>query len=418
MRAKAAYVPRLSNWILVNSFLFMIAVYFYRMFYFESISPGILFSLMFVILWIVNLKAVIWSAYYRSRVFSLFLAGIVLSVLNYLLSSHNDIELFFYGLIYSVLPMIYFYLGTMCSEAVYYKFIKKLIIANAIICIAGLGLLLGTPSFYIAYLGKVEPYFSFSNFKLYPRLSSIFGSTLVGCVCAYSIPLIFSLYIKRVIRFYNFVWLFILFFLCGMLSFQRGAWLGMTVTTTISLAVICYKYYYKKPIIVVAIVLFLLLTGYIGFQVLVHENSEGWFHDRISSISSGDLISDRQSQWNLGISLIRTRPLGYGVGSFSHKAVWLGRTGIPDGNYFQLLAEYGIILFLLFVAVCVAACVKSFIHDKLIFACIAAFLLQAVGSSLLDFPYASSFFWFLLGYSWTAKSKVQSHHHALIRTQH
>jgi O-Antigen ligase len=382
----------------------MVAVYILQMFYFSVVKPGVIISLMFVILWLLNVKKLLYLGFSKYWQFNLFLFSAILSASNYDLSSDTNIELYFYGIVYQILPMIYFYLGTMISNDRFHALVKRLIIANVIICLSGLIFFFHSFLFYVDYRRMLNESYMLSLDETSPRLASFIGSVIVGNICANSIPLLFLLFVERKLRLFNLVALYIVFVLCLALTFQRGAWVAMIISMVIGIAA-SLKMIIKNPIAYTSVIFGSILLGFITIQYASQLGGIEWFLGRIDSIKSGEAIEERSDQWGQGLFLFVNRPLGYGIGCFSHKAISLGNTGIPDGNYFLILVEQGLIGFSLFSIVVITACVKSFLHNKYIFACLVVFLIQAIGSNLLEFTYVSSLFWLLIGISFRSQKR-------------
>ena len=123
--------------------------------------------------------------------------------------------------------------------------------------------------------------------------------------------------------------------------------------------------------------------------------------------SIGEASSERDGQWISGIENFISYPLGTGVGQVGHVAVRYEEAtsvykGVPDGDYFRLLSEYGFVggLFYLFIILSVFL---SFIYikriDKIfIVTLIAGNLIQMIGSNISEFYFTNFIYWIIFGY--------------------
>ena len=125
----------------------------------------------------------------------------------------------------------------------------------------------------------------------------------------------------------------------------------------------------------------------------------GTINKRIDAIGS-DLITSRSNQW---IDTIKNSPnivFGSGLGSVGHKALGYAKYVITDGSLFKILAEFGIVGFLLFgsiVFVCLEKAFKRIIFYFREISIIFIFLLQSIGSNSLSFQLLLPVFWISLG---------------------
>src|SRR5690606_10385145 len=100
---------------------------------------------------------------------------------------------------------------------------------------------------------------------------------------------------------------------------------------------------YRKIIYVEVLfspLIILLLTNFVDFKSIF---------DRFLAITTG--ISERSNQWTYLNTLDMELIFGNGLGTMSHKALDISEFLINDGGYFKLIAETGIIGFLLFIGI-------------------------------------------------------------------
>ena len=222
----------------------------------------------------------------------------------------------------------------------------------------------------------------------YGRMSSVAGSLIYGNLML--IGFIISFFTKR-------KYLPLILF-CLIFNDQRSEWLAAKFSILIYLLFLLKSSRVKTFItyimsfLLAAIMIIFLISNYIDFDT-------DFMLARFTSI--GEASSERDGQWVSGIENFISYPLGTGVGQVGHVAVRYEEAtsvykGVPDGDYFRLLSEYGFIggLFYLFIILSVFI---SFIYmkrvDKIfIVTLIAGNLIQMIGSNI------SEFYWIIFGY--------------------
>ncbi len=381
------------SWLKSNIFLVMVITYFFQMVWWQ-VRPGIVFTALFVFLWILSIGYILKLRNIASLVFLLFLCCILLTGLNYFSTDANPL-LFFHGVQFLVLPMVFFILGISSLEQRSIFILTNIIKANILVCLVGLILYLWMPEFYINYLYNIQPNFNLEYYSLYPRLSSFMGSTAVGTVCAVSIPIVFFLFQKKKFKLGISVAFICVFIVTGFLSFQRSAWVAIIFGLFLS---IIYLRRTRLNVNSPNSNKFIMLILFVGFVLLVYSIKtlpDEWVVTRFESIT--EAASERSSQWQRGLTIVGEKPFGAGIGSTTHRAIILGYRGIPDGNYFRMLSDYGILGFSIFILLVVYSLINSFRVNRYIFICLLVILFQAIGSNIIDFAYTGSIFWFLLG---------------------
>lgn len=389
----------LYDYILLNSFILMAVFYCLCPFLFDYIKPGLVIVVICLFIWKANLNyfKYIWL---KSKLYIFFLISILLSGFNYMIFDLEDgLILFIEGIYFLFIPMIFFVVGQrLKSESLFYIFIRNIIFANLLICIIGLFLYFASPYFYIDYLGKTQLYFNSSIYTEKMRMASVIGSTGVGNISAYSIPLIFLLYEKKKIKNYYFFLMLIVFILSVILSFQRGAWAGSIFA--LGIAFLYYlsgvKYDLNRLLYIPLVVFILYIIVVIYIPTIV---SPDWLSQRLNTFNY-IAITERSYQWLFAIEKFYEQPTGYGIGSHCHRAIAHGHIAIPDGNYFRMLIEYGFVGFTLFVCLLSRAIFVLYRKNIYMLASLMVFVVQALGSNVIDFPYLGCFFWFILGCSY------------------
>jgi len=292
---------------------------------------------------------------------------------------------------------VYYFVGLRMDIITFRIFLKNVVLANIVICIIGIFLYITMPYFYLSFLQETQLNFSLPIFIQTPRLISVIGSTAVGNLAAYSIPLLYLLYYKKSIGRALFYISISIFCLATAFSFQRGAWIASVVSFSIA-----FTYYLKEVksksnkfthALILIPILYLILIN-----IFPNLAGASWINDRLRE-TNFEAIYSRSSQWYLAIEEFINRPLGHGIGAFSHRAISHGYIGIPDGNYIRMLVEYGIVGTILFLILLMRALINTYRDNLYLFAALSVFVIQSIGSNVIDFPYTSCFFWFLLGYS-------------------
>lgn len=389
----------LYHYILLYSFVLMALVYCLRLFSFDYVKPGLFIVAICLMIWMSNLKFFKLNRWNNS-LYILFLISLILSGFNYFIfDTKNGFILFVEGIYFLFIPMIFFVVGEQLKDkSFFYVFIRNIILANFLICTLGLLLYFTFPHFYFVFLRETELAFTLSNYMEKMRMSSVVGSTAVGNISAYSIPLVFFLYENKKIKNIHFYVTLVVFVLSVILSFQRGAWVAFCVSFVLSL---CYYSLGIKHSLnrIVYLFLILLLLFIILFVFVPRVVDYNWLSERINS-TSAVAIDERSYQWKYAVEEFYKQPTGHGIGSFSHRAIALGHRAIPDGNYFRMLVEYGFVgfsIFLIFISRSLFLLYKKNIY---LFASSMVFIIQALGSNVMDFPYLSCFFWFIIGCSY------------------
>ena len=183
--------------------------------------------------------------------------------------------------------------------------------------------------------------------------------------------------------------------IAAMLTFRRAALLVLLMAIIAFHYLGYYKYRYIKRIYIVAELIFFYLV-----YIVVYDQ----YGNLINSVfERGGMISDafetRNEAWKHAFDypyLIT----GRGLGSVGHKALEYSEILIPDGNYFKIIAETGIIGFSLFASILVLATVsgiKNLREDYMQLGIVLAMCLIAVGSNILTYQSIAPIFWFSVG---------------------
>lgn len=291
------------------------------------------------------------------------------------------------GMYLNIFPMLGFFI----SRGIEFKVFKSIILNIVLIhCILGIILY---PFFRIVDAGSPLVK-SLTEGVAYGRMSGISGSLIFGNLIM--IGFIMSFFTKK-------MFLPLITF-CLLFNAQRSAWLAAASSILIYLLYLLKNLRIKKIltytifILVFVIIGISLISNYINFDI-------DFMLSRLDSV--GNASSERQDQWVSGLKNFISYPLGTGVGQVGHVAArFEGASSIynivPDGDYFRILSEYGMIggLFYMFVILSVFL---SFIFIKkmdkiVVLALITGYLIQMVGSNISEFYFTNFVYWFIFGY--------------------
>jgi hypothetical protein len=181
----------------------------------------------------------------------------------------------------------------------------------------------------------------------------------------------------------------------------RGAW----VAGFISLGYYLFmsksiKLKLSSRLIGFIIILFVFLIIF-SKQLSNYFNSENFIQlqTRFRHISTAS--EERKYQWIKGINVFSSYPWGVGYGLLTHKGIQSNfGIRVPDGNYFRILGELGVIGFTLFVSILTYAIYIS--HKRryyIVTALLIIYCIQAIGTNVIDLMYTSYLFWLLIGFS-------------------
>ena len=291
------------------------------------------------------------------------------------------------GMYLNIFPMLGFFI----SRGIEFKVFKSIILNIVLIhCILGIILY---PFFRIVDAGSPLVK-SLTEGVAYGRMSGISGSLIFGNLIM--IGFIMSFFTKK-------MFLPLITF-CLLFNAQRSAWLAAASSILIYLLYLLKNLRIKKIltytifILVFVIIGISLISNYINFDI-------DFMLSRLDSV--GNASSERQDQWVSGLKNFISYPLGTGVGQVGHVAARFEVASsiyniVPDGDYFRILSEYGMIggLFYMFVILSVFL---SFIFIKkmdkiVVLALITGYLIQMVGSNISEFYFTNFVYWFIFGY--------------------
>lgn len=381
---------KIPNYEIINYYYTIAILVYFSAIYLPFIRVGILMSL-FIILGIFIL--------YKNKKLKLrnYLDVIVLLYILYNLSTivfyfptNIPFSVFFKEFSNSILPILLFYfLGKLNYDNQFYK----ITLYSISICLfLSFYYQLTLPISFMQRLDIIDG--SGTNPLGYlNQYTSFLGITATGSLGAIASFLAFILMCQTNLKKGK-----ILFILCSIaliLSLRRGPIYSLVFSIFLINIISVFKFrenlklFFFEFIIVVFIIFF-----------LIDFNSDNYllFADRFSSISNA--IAERSDSWYEGLSKTFNIVGGDGLGRYGHKVVGFSDIYIPDGNYFRMIAELGIVGFLLFLSIIFTAIYNGLLKIKthyiqlliVIMVCI-----QSVGSDMFSFQLVAPIFWYSIG---------------------
>jgi hypothetical protein len=381
---------KIPNHKIINCYYAIAILAYFVAIYFPFIRVGLLMSLVIIIgIFILygNKKLKL-----RNSLDIIVLLYILYNILTivFFIPSNIPLIVFFKEFSNSILPIILFYFfGKLNHDKSFYK----ITLYSVSIC-----LLL---SFYyqltlpISFMQRLDVIDGTGTNPLgyLSQYSSFLGITATGSLGAIASFLAFNLMHET-----NYKKGKILFFLCTIaviLALRRGSIYSLVFSILLFDVIILFKFRRYLKLITFQFIIALLI---IFFLIDFDSDSYLFFIDRVSSISSA--IAERSDSWYNGLAKTFSIVTGDGLGRYGHKVVSYSDIYIPDGNYFRMIAEIGILGFLIFVSIILASIYKGFSkirthYVQLIIIFIVC--LQSIGSDMFSFQLVAPIFWYSVG---------------------
>ena len=313
----------------------------------------------------------------------------LLTIFFYLFSE-IPLSVFFREFSNSILPIIPFYFfGRLNYDNSFFK-ITSYSIAG---CFAvGFYYQLSLPMNYMERLHVMEG--SGKNPLGYLNYRTFLGVTATGSLGAISMFLLFNSSLKDNSKFAK-----IFFVICTLgviLSFRRAALYSSCFAIIFLNIFLLLKS--KRRFFKLFIYEFLIMGLVIYWTINTYPEFLSSLLERFNSLSSA--IAERSDSWFEGLSNTTSIITGDGLGKYGHKVVEFSDLSIPDGNYFRMIAEIGILGFLIFVSIISTAIYKGFLKIRTHYVqLIVIFIicLQSVGSDLFSFQLVAPIFWYSIG---------------------
>lgn len=336
----------------------------------------------------------------RKGLDTLVLAYIIYNILSFVFFSFSDlpISVYFKEFSNSILPIIPFYFfGRLNYNNSFYNITLYSLVACFIV---GFYFQLTLPLNYMVFMNNIDG--TGTNPISYIDYHSILGITATGSLGAIGFLLSFNVLYKS--NFKKGKIAFLICFIALVLSFRRAA----LYTAIFAFLWVNYFVLFKFKGQKLKLLFFEFLVIFAFLYRLIDSNPEflSDLFERFTSFS--DAIDSRSDSWFKGLSSTQNFIAGDGLGRYGHKAVEFSNTYIPDGNYFRMIAELGIIGFSIFSLIILSALYNGFskIKNHYVELCIIIMIcMQAVGSDMFSFQLVAPIFWYSIG----ACSKFNHH---------
>jgi hypothetical protein len=384
---------RLISWYSAHYYWVVFIVYL-ASFFIPSLRTGVLCSfLMLIFLSVLRFKGS--NKIGIRELFFLYFLYNIFSISGYLYNG-IPISAFVKDFSNQFLPMFFFCIPSSKSfdKEKYYN----LLLSSIVFCIlVGLYFYISKPIYYFDYLARTNMTYIKEYYLLHPRFNSFIGSTLMGTFSVTAMIISLNRILFGQLQLTKYTILYSVSFVAAIITMQRSAMVIAVFLLLLSFAISLYSSKKSRNYLYLTYILFGIMLAF-GISRL-DTSILSTINRRIDTIGS-DLITSRSHQW---IDTIKNSPnilLGSGLGSVGHKAIGFAKYVITDGSLFKIIAEFGIIGFLLF-AIIVFLCIeKALKHTFFYFReilIIFVFLIQSIGSNTLSFQLLLPIFWLSLG---------------------
>ena len=276
------------------------------------------------------------------------------------------------------------------------EFYNKSLIAIILCVLIGLVLFFWMPAFYREYLSNYGFAVTSNIAHCRQGFSSFLGRIAMGTYSVFGISICIERLRKEKSK-KNYLCLILLTIAC-ILSSQRSSWVG-------AVAIFMFEVFHilKKrilsisknvvmifPVALVLVCFFIYYSADMGTQVI----------EKLSNFSGA--FSERTFTWKETIMNLNNIVIGSGLGSVGHRVLGISNIRVTDGSYIKLLAETGIIGFLLFMAIVLIAIKKLWPYRKeryIELVMIFFILFQAIGSNVFALQVIAPILWFSIGFS-------------------
>jgi hypothetical protein len=377
---------------------------FISMFYGFPVS--FVFSIIALTYLIVNLDSLLLALDSRASIwFTLYVFIQILSYMNYVVWDYSRDVAFTFpviplnGLSYILIPQILFYfLGfTLAKDSCSKHDQVQKIITIFFGCVYTMGLVLhfSRPDFFNAFLERMflnEIGTGYVDF--YPRMTIYWNSMIVGVlgVCFFWL----SVYVKGIKMYWKWI-LGVVFISSVLFSTQRGAWLALGIST---LLFIFMNFSFRRIALFLSGLMVVGIVAQSSPNFFLEDTSAGIFIDLLNRFDNLDVaFSERSYQFENFINVITNFPSGVGLGMLSHKAADLGLLlTTPDGNYYRIFGELGVLGAIAFSTLVISTMFKAFERrDQISLIICSIYAVQALGTNVFDLYAAGFLFWFIFG---------------------
>lgn len=291
------------------------------------------------------------------------------------------------GIYLNIFPMLGFFISRGIELKVFKNIILNIVSVHCI-----LGILL-YPFFRIVDAGSPMVK-SLTEGVAYGRMAGISGSLIFGNLML--IGFIISFFTKK-------TYLPLITF-CLIFNAQRSVWLAA------SFSILVYLFFLlkKSNLKIFLIYIFSIFTSVMLGITLISNYIEFDLEFMMSRLDSiGEASSEREEQWMSGIQNFVSYPLGTGVGQVGHIASRFKEANsvykeVPDGDYFRILSEYGIVGGFFYIFIIISVFISFILIKKndriVVLALVIGILIQMVGSNISEFYFANFIYWLIFGY--------------------
>ena len=323
-----------------------------------------------------------WDGLFLFLVFYL----LVLNITQYFLPYTNRLGLFM-GIFLDVIPMLGFLFSRLICLEDYIKLIVPIGFVHLII-----GILLYPMFGIVNSLGDVGNILT--DGIAFGRMASVSGS--LGFSSLMFMTSICALYYKRK---------YFLFLLFGVIcAAQRSGWLACFYGTLL----FCYANMKKGNnryirYLLVGVFLFIMLLSYL---ISITDFDISFFVQRFDDLDSA--TSERDEQWINGWNNFLKMPIGAGSGQIGQVAARYAEgfyNVVPDGDYFRVLSELGIMGGVFYAVILFLYGIMLFTIRKNISlqrSCILSIsgglCIQMIGSNITEFFFTNFLYWTFIGY--------------------
>jgi hypothetical protein len=382
----------------------------------KSIPAGLIFSIISIIFLVLYSKSLILILLNKKSIlFLMFLFIQLFSFFHFLINDYSreiifsNPSLLVQGFSYILIPQVLFYfLGfsdiRKKSSDVGMNF-KLISILFLVVFSYGIFLHFFRPSYFVNFQNRIflsDPNTGYLDF--YPKFTIYWNSMIVGVL---SVSLFWTSMLVPHKRITIKILSGFIFFIAIIFSTQRGAWAALLISF-LTFLIFFFNIRLFVKYLLSLIFLGLALLYIINFISMDFDTP--LFIDLINRFTAFDnAFSERSSQFENFLFLIKKYPFGVGLGLLTHKASDLNLLlTTPDGNYYRIFGELGVIGFLSFIFMLTSSIYISYKRNlRLFFIVLIVYASQSFGTNVFDLYAASFFFWYILGQVNGSESNVK-----------
>ncbi|MBT2290571.1 O-antigen ligase family protein [Paenibacillus albidus] len=353
--------------------------------------------------------------------------GINLLLANYIIGfvislANGYMTLAIKGVHLNIIPILLVYIisnSSYINEKVMEKFIKFSILIGLIVSIIGIFFYLVRPGIFgqLLLIFSQQDESNYLQALNYSRMVSTFLSPNVfGSYMAILLLLTIHEALNNKIRSFYAIVFIVVFSVCLILSFSRGAW-AFAIGGIFLLLLLSRNKFSKKQIEFATLSLFAIIAVFLVMP-FINRGLDEYLLARFKSIFdfSNESSYGRSNNWLQVLEAFSNNIFGLGLGIASinlsyypELAQKLG-VNVVDGYYVKIIAETGIIGLLLFSGFLILVIhsliklIKKSSNERsstyvLITAILFGFLIQSFGSNTFDFVNISPFLWIFIGFA-------------------